>query len=141
MLSAHISISTGGNLYKYVRDQVEKGEGKVQYLYGDTVGDTINFKNSSAGQILHDFNFIKNSINGIGDTNDFIMFPESTGDTTTITRNNYTQFEGIDTIIGEGKTGDSKVFPVTKISIKKSGVRAINIVEKRVTAYRRNADL
>ena len=131
MIRAYISISTGSHLHKYVRDSVVNGEDGQIYLYGDDVGDTLGTQ-TGAGKVLGDFNSLMTSAQS--STGEFLSFPESGGDTTVLTRINPNEALGVDELHIDN-VGDSRITPVYKISIKKSGIRSINIVEERESPF------
>lgn len=126
-IRAYISISTGSHIHKYVRDSID---GSV-YEYGDTIGDTLGTQTAN-GEVLGDYNSLMTSAQS--STGTFLEFPESGGDTITLTRRNPNQALGVDDSHIDN-VGDSRIFPVYKLAIKKSGIRSINIIEERISPF------
>ena len=131
MIRSYISLSTGSKFTKYVRDSVVNGIDGEIYLYGDSIGDTIGAQ-TGAGKILGDYLSLLSSIEDT--TEDFILFPESDGDTYNITRRNPNQALGVDDSHIDN-VGDSRIFPVYMLSLKRNGIRTISIVEERVSPF------
>ena len=134
MIRAYINIVYGSGTIKYVRDSVVRGKDEEIYHFGDTLGDTLS-QQTGAGKVLGDYLSLLENLSDT--TEEFLLFPESSGDTASISRRNYNQADGVDYANIE-LTGDSLILPKITFSIKRSGVRLINIVEERVGAYSRD---
>jgi hypothetical protein len=128
MLRGWIEIQlTNGQRFKYVRDRVviagDSVANSLYYQYGDSTGDTILYQ-TGAGKLYGDFITIKADYLGAA-AYDLLLFPESTGDTETIKRQNFDMPETIPYQLG----GDStiKAYRYTTVSIE--SVVSINLVE------------
>ena len=128
MLRAWIIINlVDGRRFKYVRDVVtDNGVNTEYYSYGDSTGDTLLYQGGDSGKILYDFQEVSAFYTAASSFNDYLQFPENTGDTTYITRTNW----GETISMQPGSSGDSNIIPLIRSSLSVNAIVSINIEEE-----------
>ena len=123
-IKAYIQLQlTNGVKVRYVRDVVsDSGVNEEYYSYGDTVGDTYLYQGDS-GQIKDNFDSI---IASVGDSVDFVNFPENGGDTFILVRKNYDQ-------LVDSYDGDT-IEPKIMYSVVRTQVQSVAVIEERMPA-------
>jgi len=134
-IRAWIIIQSGNKRYKYVRDVVaDNGLNAEHYQYGDTIGDSFGAQ-TGTGKVKGDYDALITNYIAASGSRDFLLFPESAGDTHLLIRKN----KGLPD--EDNEYGDSDITPYIYTKISANSVQAIYVEEIRITNWEMNGNV